>query len=155
MSLILRPCGGFVQRISKQMHVTVRIVLLRNTAIYIGILTYFAQSTHTIEKHWLLVSLFNCFWFDLVLELCVKCLSHKFDFVAYRCSINIALLETEMYVFAKWYSVWHKIRSYQCCDVSSSEMWMRRVRKVKIQSSLNMYNIFNLQKRHYEWIAST
>jgi len=61
MSLILRLCGGFVQHISKQMHITVRFVLLRSTAIYIGILTYFAQSTHIIEKHRLLLSLFICF----------------------------------------------------------------------------------------------
>ena len=104
MPLILRLCAGFVQHISKQMHITVWLVLLRSTAIYIGILTFFVQSTHIIEKHWLLVSLFNCFWFDLVLELFMKGLSHKFDFVAYRFSINIALLETEIYVFPKWYS---------------------------------------------------
>jgi len=32
---------------------------------------------------------------------------------------------------------------------------MRRVQKVKDTEVLNMYNTFNLQKRHCQWIACT
>jgi hypothetical protein len=72
--LILRLCGGFVQHISKQIHITVRLVLPRSTAIYIGIVTHFAQSTHIMEKHWLLVSLFQL----LLIRFDIEALHEKF-----------------------------------------------------------------------------